>query len=302
MQCVQTWNVCIILCLFSISYFFLLSYISLNHNHIPFILYITRTSTREEFTSASPTSTVKLNAASRAPRSGSSIVPKVSPVVQRASATTDWEVSQCTSNNLTATGGANSRKRASSNQSSSPPVAQWASQRPQKISRPARRTNFVPITSNDETPSLDTISDAAGNENGSLFPSRLSSNSPQQVRIKGDQYPSTVLSESEESGAAEVKSKDKGKNLDEVDNKSGKNIQKVTTLVVPPRKNKVATRDDIGDGIRRQGRTGRGFNSTRSLVPVTMEKHGNMGSAKQLRSAKFGFDKTERFKPFLFSV
>ncbi|KAL8102617.1 hypothetical protein AgCh_027220 [Apium graveolens] len=250
---------------------------------------VNKTNTREEFTSASPTSTVKLNTASRAPRSGSGIVAKVSPVVQRPSATTDWEVSQCTSNNLTATGEANSSKHASSNQSSSAPVAQWACQRPQKISRTARRTNFVPVTSNDETPSLDTISDAAGNENGTLFPSRLSSNSPQRVRIKGDQYPSNALSDSEESGAAEVKSKDKGKNSNEADNKSGKKVQKITTLIVPPKKNKVA----IGDGIRRQGRTGRGLNSTRSLVPVTIEKHGNMGSAKQLSSTRFGFEKTE---------
>ncbi|KAL1805221.1 hypothetical protein ACET3Z_028289 [Daucus carota] len=252
---------------------------------------VNKTNTREEFTSASPTSSVKLNAASRAPRSGPGIVPKLSPVVPRATAA-DWEFSQCTSKNPTAIG-TNNRKRASSTQCSSPPVAQWAGQRHQKNSRSARRTNLVPITSNDETPSLDTMSDAAGTENGSVFPRRLSSNSPQQVRIKGDQYPSTALSESEESGAAEVKSKDKAKNSDEADNKSGKNVQKTATLVVPPRKNKMATGDDIGDGIRRQGRTGRGFSSTRSLVPVTMEKHGNIGTTKQLRSAKFGFDKTE---------
>ncbi|KAL8119989.1 hypothetical protein AgCh_017208 [Apium graveolens] len=255
---------------------------------------LSKTNTVEELNSANPTSCSKLNAASRAPRSSSGIVSKLPPVVERETATIDWEISHCINKNSSATGTHN-RRRASSARSSSPPVAQWASQRPQKMSRTARRTNFVPnVTGNDETPSLDTISDAAGNENGPVFPGNLSGNSHQQVRLKGDQYPSTALSESEESGAPEVKSREKCKNSDEVDNKSGKNVQKIATLVVPPRKNKVASGDDIRNGIRRQGGTGRGFTATRSVVPVTTEKHGSTGTAKQLRSAKLGIDKTER--------
>lgn len=275
--------------------------ISVHLTFMHFFSPYSRANTREEFSSDSPTSSAKLNAATRAPRSSSGIVPKLSPVIQRATAAAkDWELSHCTSKNSGPIGASN-RKRTPAAQSSSPTVAQWASHRPQKMSRTARRTNLIPvIPTNDETTSLDTISDVQGSENGLGFPRRISGNSPLQVKLKGDVLPTATL-ESEESGAAETKSS-KIKKSDELDDKSGKKIQKLSPLLLPPRKNKVANRDDLGDGIRRQGRTGRGFTSTRSLAPLTTEKYGNMGTAKQLRSAKLGFDKTERlryFVPFL---
>ncbi|XVF35073.1 hypothetical protein REPUB_Repub18cG0113400 [Reevesia pubescens] len=253
---------------------------------------VNKMSVRDEFNSASPTSSTKMNASIRGPRTGSGVAPKLSPVVHRATASNDWELSHCTNKPPTA-GGANNRKRTSA-RSSSPPVAHWASQRPQKSSRTARRTNLVPIvSSNDETPSLDTVSDMAGNEIGSGFARRLSSSSPQQVKLKGDALSSAALSESEESGAAEIKSKEKVKRSDEIDEKAGQNVQKVSTLVLPSRKNKLMNGEDIGDGVRRQGRTGRGIASTRSLMPMAVEKFGNVGTAKQLRSARLGLDKAE---------
>lgn len=248
---------------------------------------ITRTSAREDFSSGSPTSSTKLNSNPRAPRSGSSVGPKLSPVVSRANTANDWGISQCT-NKIPASGGANSRKRTPSMRSSSPPVAHWASQRPQKISRTARRTNLVPIVqNNDESSALD-VTSVIGNER------RLSGNSPQQVKLKNDPFSSAALSESEESGAAEMKFKDKTKKADDMDEKAGQNVQKMSNLMLPPRKNKVISGEDNGDGVRRQGRTGRGFTSTRSLMPLSVDKLGNVGTAKQLRSARLGFDKTER--------
>ncbi|KAK6248732.1 hypothetical protein QUC31_020297 [Theobroma cacao] len=254
---------------------------------------VNKMSVRDEFNSASPTSSTKMNASIRGPRSGSGVAPKLSPVVHRATASNDWELSHCTNKPPTA-GGANNRKRTTSARSSSPPVAHWAGQRPQKSSRTARRTNLVPIvSSNDETPSLDTVSDMAGNEIGSGFARRLSSSSPQQVKLKGDALSTAALSESEESAAAEIKSKEKVKKSDEMDEKAGQNVQKVSTLVLPSRKTKLMTGEDIGDGVRRQGRTGRGVTSTRSVMPMTVEKFGNVGTAKQLRSARLGLDKAE---------
>ncbi|KAK8509097.1 hypothetical protein V6N13_062149 [Hibiscus sabdariffa] len=247
----------------------------------------------DEFNSASPTSSTKMNASIRGPRSGTGVAPKLSPVIHRAMTSNDWELSHCT-NKPPTHGGATNRKRTASARSSSPPVARWASQRPQKSSRTARRTNIVPIvSSNDETPSLDPASDMAGNEIGSGFARRFSSSSPQQIKLKGEALSSATLSESEESGAAEIKSKEKVKRSDEIDEKAGQNVQKVSTLVLPSRKNKVMTGEDIGDGVRRQGRTGRGITSTRSLMPMTVEKFGNVRTAKQLRSARLGLDKTE---------
>ncbi|CAL5360339.1 unnamed protein product [Camellia sinensis] len=261
--------------------------------YVPFILTMSRTNAREDFSSASPTSNTKMNSAARAPRSGSNVLHKLSPVVQRTTVANDWELSHCT-NKTSAAASANNRKRTPSTRSSSPPVALWTGPKPPKMSRTARRTNFVPlVSSNDESPALDAMSDVAGNENGSGLARRLSSNSPQQVKSKGDHFSTAALSESEESGAAEIKSRDKGKKTDEMDEKASQNVQKVSTLVQPPRKNKMVSGDDLGDGVRRQGRTGRGFTSTRSLMPMTVEKLGNVGTAKQLRSSRNSFDKTE---------
>ncbi|KAL3830004.1 hypothetical protein ACJIZ3_018806 [Penstemon smallii] len=227
-----------------------------------------------------------LNANVRAPRSGSfGGMSRLSPVVQRSTSSNDWEPSNCTSK-LPGVLGANNRKRTSSARSSSPPVANWV-QKPQKISRTARRTNLLPIVSgNDENPALETTSNVMVNER------HLPAHSPHQVKIKSDHI-SPAVSESEESGAAEAKFRDKSKKYDEIDEKSGQNVQKMSNLLLPPRKNKAVSRDDHGDGVRRQGRTGRRFASSRPLLPLTVEKLGNVGAAKQIRSSRLGLDKTE---------
>lgn len=251
---------------------------------------VNKTNSKEEFSSPSPTSSTKMNSAARAPRSGSNALHKLSPVVQRTTVANDWELPHSTSKNSAAVG-ANNRKRSPSMRPSSPPT-QWASQRPQKISRTARRTNFVSIvSSNEESPALDATSNITGNETGSALAKRFSTNSPQQVKLKGDHFSSPALSESEESGATETKVGDKIKKTDEVDEKAVRNVLRVSTL--PPRKNKLVNDDDHGDGVRRQGRTGRGSTSSRSLMPTTIEKLGNVGTAKQLRSGRLGFEKTE---------
>ncbi|PON39417.1 serine/arginine repetitive matrix protein [Parasponia andersonii] len=256
---------------------------------------VNKANVRDDLNSGSPISNSKVNASVRAPRSSTGVVPKLSPVVHRATVSNDWEVSHCT-NKPPSGVGANNRKRMASARSSSPPVANWAGQRPQKNSRTARRSNFGPIVSNnDETPAMDSPSDVTGtgNDVGLGYAKRLPGSSPQQVKLKSEPLSSAALSESEESGAAEIKSRDKGKKSDDVDEKAGQTVQKVSPLVLSSRKNKLVTGEDLGDGVRRQGRTGRGFSSTRSLMPMTVEKIGSVGTAKQLRSARLGFDKTE---------
>ncbi|XP_024979408.1 uncharacterized protein LOC112516548 isoform X2 [Cynara cardunculus var. scolymus] len=245
---------------------------------------------REEFISGSPTSS-RLHGTARGPRSGTGVGPKFSPVVQRATASNDWDLPHGTSKSPGAVGSTN-RKRTLSARSSSPPVTQWADRRPQKISRTARRTNLVPIvSSNDEIPALDP-SDVTGSENGPGFARRFQ-NSPRLAKSKGDHLPSSALSESEESGVAEFRFRDKGKKFDEVEDKSGQNVQKMSTPFLPTRKNKQANGEDHVDGVRRQGRTGRGFGPARVVNQTTVEKRGNMGTAKQLRTARLSFDKSE---------
>ncbi|KAL3642899.1 hypothetical protein CASFOL_013714 [Castilleja foliolosa] len=244
-----------------------------------------KANSREDFTSGSPTSGLKLNPNVRAPRSGSiGGVSKLSQVVQRSTSSNDWEVSNCT-NKIPGCLGASSRKRTPTARSSSP-VASWA-QRPQKIPRAARRTNLLPfVPGNNENPVVEATSDMMADRH-------FSANSPQQVKIKSDNFSPAALSESEESGAAKIMSRDKNKNCDEIDEKSVQNVQKISTLLLPPRKNKTVNGDDHGDGIRRQGRTGRGFTSSRSLLPLSVEKIGNVGTTKQIRSSRLGFEKNE---------
>ncbi|KAI3694420.1 hypothetical protein L1987_77385 [Smallanthus sonchifolius] len=251
---------------------------------------VNKSNVREEFMSGSPTSSTKLRGTARGPRSGSSVMPKLSTVVQRATASSDWDLVHGTSKNPGSFGSSN-RKRTPSTRSPSPPVAQWADRRPQKISRTARRTNLVPIlSSSDEVPGLDNTSDVTGSECGPGFPKRFPANSSQQFKSKGDHFPSFTLSESEESGAAEIRSRDKGKKSDEVEEKGEQNVQKMSNLFPPARKNKTVNGEAVGDGIRRAGRTGRGFGSARG-PPV--EKIRNVATAKQLRTARLSFDKSE---------
>lgn len=251
---------------------------------------VNKATVRDEFNSASPTSSAKMNTAIRAPRSGSGVAPKMSPVVHRTAVPNDWELSHCTTKPPAGVNSTNNRKRVASAQSSSPPVVPW--QRPQKSSRTARRTSFVPVvSSNDEAPAVDAVSDVAGNDIGLGFVRRSAGSSPQQIRLKGEPSPSSALSESEESGVAEVKPKEKGRKPEEIDLKAGQNVPKVSNLVT--RKSKLVSGEELGDGVRRQGRTGRSLNATRSLAPMTSEKLGKIGTAKQLRSARQGCDKNE---------
>ncbi|XP_076906813.1 uncharacterized protein LOC143563060 isoform X1 [Bidens hawaiensis] len=254
---------------------------------------VNKSNVREEFISGSPTSSTKLNGTGvvRGPRSGSNAVPKLSTVGQRATASSDWDVVHGTNKNPGSFGSTN-RKRTPSTRSPSPPVAQWADRRPQKISRTARRTNLVPILStSDEVPGFDNTSDVTGSESGPGLAKRFA-NSPQRFKSKGDHFPSSTLSESEESGAAEIRSRDKGKKSDEVEEKSQQNGQKMSTLFPPVRKNKGVNGEAVGDGVRRAGRTGRGFGSARGFAPA-VEKICSVGTAKQLRTARLSFDKSE---------
>ncbi|XP_076918789.1 uncharacterized protein LOC143579335 isoform X2 [Bidens hawaiensis] len=254
---------------------------------------VNKSNVREEFVSGSPTSSTKLNGTGpvRGPRSGSNAVAKLSTVGQRATASSDWDVVHGTNKNPGSFGSTN-RKRTPSTRSPSPPVAQWADRRPQKISRTARRTNLVPILStSDEVPGFDNTSDVTGSESGPGLTKRFA-NSPQRFKSKGDHFPSSTFSESEESGAAEIRSRDKGKKSDEVEEKSQQNGQKMSTLFPPVRKNKAVNGEAVGDGVCRAGRTGRGFGSARGFAPA-VEKIRSEGTAKQLRTARLSFDKSE---------
>ncbi|KAI4377452.1 hypothetical protein MLD38_015074 [Melastoma candidum] len=249
---------------------------------------VNKASCRDDLTSGSPISSSRTNPSIRGPRSSTGTAAKLSPSICRASVSYDWEVSHCTNKAISAAGAPNRKRPASVRPPS--PVACWP--RPQKISRSARRRNFVPsAASNDESSPVDSTSDVVGGD-GLGFPRHLHSNS-QQAKLKSEPPSSTMLSEGEETDFSDPKMRERLKNYDDVDEKSGQSLQKVSPVVVSSRKNKLIPGEDTGDGIQKQGKSGRGFMNSRTLLPVQVVKGGSE-EATQLRSARNGIDSKER--------
>ncbi|KAG6758612.1 hypothetical protein POTOM_038971 [Populus tomentosa] len=236
--------------------------------------------------------------ASRTPRTGSVMAANVSPNISRVPGALDgWEQTPgITKGN--SVGGPNNRKRPLPTGSSSPPMAQWVGQRPQKISR-TRRVNVVsPVSNHDEG--------QMSSERGHIseFSTRVSSagingpplakdvvNGTKQVRVKHENVSSpSRLSESEESGAGENhegKPKEKGTSSGAVEERSLN--QNVVPSLLLTKKSKILNREDTSDGVRRQGRTGRGASSSRISISPMRE---NPASTKPLRSTKPISDKS----------
>ncbi|XP_077241272.1 uncharacterized protein LOC143881849 isoform X2 [Tasmannia lanceolata] len=238
--------------------------------------------------------------ASRAPRTGSGMLVNSSSNFPKTSGTLDgWEQAPC-SNKIQPVSGANNRKRPMPTGSSSPPVAQWVGQRPQKISR-TRRTNLVsPVSNHEEAhipsegfPASDIGARLTATEGPGHLLSRGISNNTQQFKLKLDNVPSPAgLSESEGSGAGDYKSKDKGMDNGEIEERAVNAVQKVSTFMLPNKK-KSLIKDEIGDGVRRQGRSGRVSAQSRACMPLPREKLENSATTKPLRSTKPGSDKSE---------
>ncbi|XP_010244738.1 PREDICTED: uncharacterized protein LOC104588490 isoform X2 [Nelumbo nucifera] len=254
---------------------------------------------REDTQVGSPSPVTK-GKASRAPRNGSSVVPNSSPTFPRASGAHDvWEQPP-NLNKVQSMSGTNNRKRPMPTGSSSPPMAQWVGQRPQKISR-TRRANLVSPVSNpddaqissDGFPNSDIGCRLTSNEaNGSLL-ARGVPNNTQQFKMKHENVPSPArLSESEESGAGENKLKDKGMDNGDIEDRTMNAAQKVESLMLQ-KKNKMLVKEETGDGVRRQGRSGRGSSLSRACVPPVREKLENAATTKPLRSTRPGSDKNE---------
>nr|GEU85647.1 hypothetical protein [Tanacetum cinerariifolium] len=162
------------------------------------------------------------------------VVPKLSQV-QRTNFSGGLESPHGTSKNTGAIGSTN-RKRSQSTQSSSPPVVQWGDRRPHTIPRTARRTKLVVpgVSSNAEVPASSN-SDITVSEKGHGSRRRYLGNSLKKFKSKG----SSTLLESEESRAAEIRSRDTG----------SLEVQKMSTLVLPTRNNKFLNENELIPGV-----------------------------------------------------
>ncbi|KAL0322125.1 UNVERIFIED_CONTAM: hypothetical protein Scaly_2508900 [Sesamum calycinum] len=237
--------------------------------------------------------------ASRAPRSGSTSAANSAANASRVSGTLEsWEQPQGVNKN-SSVAGSNNRKRAMPAGSSSPPITQWVGQRPQKISR-TRRTNLIPVSNHDEgqTPSEGYSPPdfgprvGIGGVNTSLL-SKSAPNGNQNFKVKPENVPSPVrFSESEESGAGDSRINDKGLGSSDMDERTANAGQSVGPSAIPIKKNKIMVKEEISDGVRRQGRTGRVSPFSRTSISPTREKLDNVVPTKPLRNARSGSDKS----------
>lgn len=230
----------------------------------------------------------KANGSARGPRSNSGSILKSYPNIHRSQASSDdWEHPSGT-NKLISAGGSGIHKRRKSTHSLSPPI-QWGGQRPQKISRSARKSNLVPIITTDSALVPGSL-DSPVNEDCAGLPRRASVNSLQQTK-RGDHGLSTG-SEGNEPVVAEKKLRDKGKRAGELDDGHGSGFQKIAMLGHPSKRNKLPADEDIGDALRRQARVVPGFTLTRPGTPVSIDKLENAPITKQ-RSVRTVSERTE---------
>lgn len=249
---------------------------------------------QEDNCAGSPNPVIK-GKASRAPRTGSVTNIDSSPNVHPSSGAFQGLEQPTGQNKVQAASVTNNQKCATSNGSSVHPMAQWVGQRPHKSSR-TRRTNLVsPVTNNAEaqisyqgaaTSDFSARTSNVGT-NGSQVTSSLDNHTTKSKRELQNVSSPYGLSGSEESGAGEKKLKEKGMDRGDIalaaDEKVGDHLLSI-------KKNKSPT-NDIGDGVRRQGRSGRGPSLTRPGIPPVMEKPENLPTTKPLQGMKPMSDK-----------
>ncbi|XP_042016980.1 uncharacterized protein LOC121765012 isoform X3 [Salvia splendens] len=256
-----------------------------------------RINNREENHSICPSPILK-GKASRTPRNGSMVAANSTSTTPRVSGTLEsWEQPQALNRTPTISG-ANNRKRPMPAGSSSPPITQWGGQRPQKSSR-TRRTNLIPVPNLDDvqmqaeggspsdfSPRLSTGTTSAS------FPTKSSGSGNQNSKAKAENVSSPArLSESEESGAGQFRTKEKGIGNADVDEKDGSAGPNIGSSTIPIKKNKIMVKEEIGDGVRRQGRSGRISPFSRGSISSTREKLDIVPPSKPLRNARSGSDK-----------
>ncbi|MBA0853202.1 hypothetical protein Goshw_014739 [Gossypium schwendimanii] len=247
--------------------------------------------TLQDDNQASGPSTMLKGKGSRAPRTGSIMVLDSSSKGHLLSgALQGWE--QPNLNKTQPLGVGSNQKRLMST-GSSHAMSQWGGQRPHKNSR-TRRANLLTPTSNAEaqisnqgfaTP--DFGARASIGTGGSVLGSNVDNVTPRIKREPENVSSPFGFSESEESGAGDNKSKEKGIDCSEVTLPAS---QKAGSFLLPTRKNKMST-IEIGDVVRRQGRTGSSTPSlTKPGVPPLREKLENI-TTKPIQSARSASDK-----------
>ncbi|GAA0166775.1 hypothetical protein LIER_21855 [Lithospermum erythrorhizon] len=226
-------------------------------------------------------------------RGGLAATNTVSNVPSVSTTLDSWELPSTTNINPS-TNGTNNHKCSLPTGPSSPPIAKWGGQRPQKISR-TRRANLVsPLSNHDEGQTSSEGSPDFGAKlvtpgaNGPLSKSATSGSQINKVKAEPLYSPAT-LSESEDSSARESKLKEKATGTIETEERviNLSNVGAQTILS----KSKFLSKEDNPDGVRRQGRSGRVTSVSRVSISPAKEKLDNGTVNKPLRQIKPTSDK-----------
>ena len=214
--------------------------------------------------------------ASRGPRTGSCAIMSSSSGFQRSSGGIDgWDQTLCPSK-VPSLGGSNTRKNSLPSVPTSPPMAQWGSQRLPKNTR-TRRPNLLPPTLNQEPPML---TEGVSSEVIRSY---------QKPKLDGVLSPPTA-SESEESPAAEFKYSDRVLHSSDLEDGDVSALQKATSLLLHSKKNK-PPRDEMGSGVRKPGRSGnRGSINQKAGAQLTKEKLETADASRSMRIGRPGSD------------
>ncbi|KAL8159657.1 hypothetical protein V2J09_001194 [Rumex salicifolius] len=203
--------------------------------------------------------------ATRGSRAGPLMMGNTSPTLSHmASTPEDWESSNVSK--IDPMGGNNNHKRAVSSESSSPPMTQWVGQRPQKVSR-IRKTDIISPTSNNDEAIITSEGCTSGGFNGT-HPARSMASSILQIKVKVDStsparsYEVDEISAAENRAVGSFETEERAKNVC-LHGGSPRLLTKKTKLLV---------KEEIGDGVRRLGRNGRGSSFSRgSISPLGRE-------------------------------
>ncbi|KAK8938704.1 hypothetical protein KSP39_PZI011460 [Platanthera zijinensis] len=254
---------------------------------------------REDAQSGSQSPVAK-GKASRAPRTVSGNLVSSSNYPRLSGSIEGWEQPPCLNKVQFLSNAANRKRPLPTGSSSSPPVTQWVGQRPQKISR-TRRANVVsPVSNFDEVqafPEAFTVPDVVARlpsvDSVGALNSRVVANGSHQLKFRLDNALSPAgLSESEESGAVENK-REKGVDSGEMEDEHPNGPLKMPDFNLPTKRNKVRPKDEIGDGVWRQGRSGRCSTQLKASLPLLKEKPESVDIIKPLKNGRPASDRTE---------
>ena len=253
---------------------------------------LVRPSNREDNSVGSHCTVIKAKV-SRGPRTGSVVGLDSSPNINCSSETHQtWESASVSKAQMT--GLSSNPKHALP--TGSHPVTQWVGQR-HKNSRSRRSKLLPPVPDHGEIPSpsqefaASDFGQRTNATNGSVLASSVDINTMKFKKEVDNVSSPSGISESEESGPGDDKVKRK-------DASSGKfslsAVAEAGSSIFPMRKNRVLA-NEKGDGVRRQGRNGRGPTQVKPDSPLVRDKSERPFAEKPLHNMKPMSGKIRRY-------